>query len=165
VRDGRAADLLSQSVANNVTSEMGLALLDVADVVRRHPAALEHLRQAGGESLLTDLAGLEGGDVVGRSIQEFLNRYGMRCPGEIDITRPRWSERPADLVPIIIGNIKNFEPDAHDTLFKRGLRDAEEKERDFLNRLEWLRRTAEGQEDAADDRRVAQLRRVSRRTC
>lgn len=101
--------------------------MDVADVVRRHPAVLERLQQAGGESLLTDLAGLEGGDVVGRSIQENLDRYGMRCPGEIDITRPRWSERPADLVPIIIDNIKNFEPDAHDTLFKRGLRDAERK--------------------------------------
>ena len=28
------ADTLSQSVPNNITSEMGLALLDVADVIR-----------------------------------------------------------------------------------------------------------------------------------
>ena len=32
-----AADTLTQSVPNNVTSEMGLALLDVADVIRRIP--------------------------------------------------------------------------------------------------------------------------------
>src|SRR5690606_36561680 len=32
-----AADGLTQSVAHNVTSEMGLALLDVADAVRPHP--------------------------------------------------------------------------------------------------------------------------------
>ena len=32
-----AADTLAQSVPNNVTSEMGLALLDVADVIRPHP--------------------------------------------------------------------------------------------------------------------------------
>ena len=32
-----AADTLTQSVPNNVTSEMGLALLDVADVIRPHP--------------------------------------------------------------------------------------------------------------------------------
>ncbi len=29
-----AADTLSQSVQNNITSEMGLALMDVADVIR-----------------------------------------------------------------------------------------------------------------------------------
>ena len=32
-----AADTLTQSVPNNVTSEMGLALLDVADVIRPYP--------------------------------------------------------------------------------------------------------------------------------
>ena len=32
-----AVDMLTQSVPNNVTSEMGLALLDVADVIRPHP--------------------------------------------------------------------------------------------------------------------------------
>jgi pyruvate,water dikinase len=35
-----AADTLTQSVPNNVTSEMGLALLDVADVIRPHPAVV-----------------------------------------------------------------------------------------------------------------------------
>ena len=39
---------------------------------------------------------------AGRSadaIAAFLDKYGMRCIGEIDITRPRWSERPTTLVP------------------------------------------------------------------
>ena len=41
-----AADTLTQSVPHNVTSEMGLALLDVADVIRPHPdvvAFLQHV--------------------------------------------------------------------------------------------------------------------------
>src|SRR5207249_10862468 len=38
-----AADTLSRSVPHNVTTEMGLALLDVADVIRRHPAVVEFL--------------------------------------------------------------------------------------------------------------------------
>ncbi|GGE12194.1 hypothetical protein GCM10011571_11970 [Marinithermofilum abyssi] len=41
-----AADTLSQSVANNVTPEMGLALLDVADVVRQYPAVIEYFHHA-----------------------------------------------------------------------------------------------------------------------
>jgi phosphoenolpyruvate synthase/pyruvate phosphate dikinase len=35
-----AADTLSQSVPNNVTSEMGLALLDVADMIRPYPEVI-----------------------------------------------------------------------------------------------------------------------------
>ena len=45
-----AADTLTQSVPNNVTSEMGLALLDVADVIRPHPdvvAFLQHVEDDG----------------------------------------------------------------------------------------------------------------------
>src|SRR5205807_7853478 len=39
-----AADTLTQSVPNNVTSEMGLALLDVADVIRPHPDVVAFLQ-------------------------------------------------------------------------------------------------------------------------
>src|SRR6185369_10333392 len=38
------ADPLTRSVPNNVTSEMGLALLDVADVIRPHPDVVDFLR-------------------------------------------------------------------------------------------------------------------------
>src|SRR5262249_983209 len=41
-----AADAISQSVPNNVTSEMGLALLDVADVIRPHPEVVDCLQHA-----------------------------------------------------------------------------------------------------------------------
>lgn len=47
-----AADSLSRSVANNVTSEMGLALLDVADVVRQYPAVMEYFQYANDETFL-----------------------------------------------------------------------------------------------------------------
>ncbi|PDM37326.1 hypothetical protein CMV37_20595 [Bacillus cereus] len=39
-----AADTLSQSVQNNITSEMGLALMDVADVIRPYPEVIAHLQ-------------------------------------------------------------------------------------------------------------------------
>jgi phosphoenolpyruvate synthase/pyruvate phosphate dikinase len=125
-----AADALSQSVANNVTSEMGLALLDVADVVRQYPAVMEYLQHANDETFFADLARLEGGDAVSHSLQAYLEQYGMRCAGEIDITRPRWSEQPTALVPTILSNIKNCEPGAHHALFKQGLLEAEQQEDD-----------------------------------
>src|SRR6266496_1872863 len=60
--------------------------------------------------LADDLSTLAGGREARDAIQAYLGKYGMRCVGEIDITKPRWSERPTTLVPMILGNIKNFEP-------------------------------------------------------
>ncbi|GIO32845.1 MULTISPECIES: phosphoenolpyruvate synthase [Paenibacillus] len=133
-----AADALSKSVANNVTSEMGLALLDVADVIRQYPAVMAYLEQANHETFFEDLAKLEGGNTVGKSIRAYLEKYGMRCSGEIDITRPRFSEQPAALVPMILSNIKNFEPHAHLAIFEQGRLEAMQKEQELLNRLERL---------------------------
>jgi pyruvate,water dikinase len=38
------ADTLTQSAPNNITSEMGLALLDVADVIRPYPEVIKYLQ-------------------------------------------------------------------------------------------------------------------------
>src|SRR5580704_16686185 len=45
-----AADTITQSVPGNVTAEMGLALLDVADVIRPHPDVVAFLRQVEDEA-------------------------------------------------------------------------------------------------------------------
>ncbi len=134
-----AADTLTQSVANNVTSEMGLALLDVADVIRPHPEVVAFLQHVeGDEDLVDGLAELAGGREARDAVRAFLDAYGMRCVGEIDITRPRWAEHPATLVPMILGNIKNFQPGAGKQRFEQGLLEAQRKEREVLERVRTL---------------------------
>lgn len=133
-----AVTVLSQSVDNNVTSEMGLELLDVADAVRKYPAVIEYFHHASDETFFEDLARLESGEAVSKSIQAYLEKYGMRCSGEIDITRPRWSEQPTALIPMILSNIRNFEPNAHRIKFEQGLKEAKQKEQELLTRLEQL---------------------------
>jgi phosphoenolpyruvate synthase/pyruvate phosphate dikinase len=134
-----AADTLTQSVPNNITSEMGLALLDVADAIRPWPKVVAFLqRVVGDEDFLSGLGELAGGREARDAVRGFLDKYGMRCVGEIDITRPRWTERPATLVPVILGNIKNFEPGAGERRFEQGLQEARKKEQDVLERLRAL---------------------------
>jgi pyruvate,water dikinase len=133
-----AADTLTQSAPYNVTSEMGLALLDVADVIRPHPDVVAFLQHVTGEGFLDELPRIAGGREARAAIQAWLNEYGMRCIGEIDITRPRWSERPSSLVPMILSNIKNFEPGAAKRRFEQGLQDAWQKEQELLGRLRVL---------------------------
>ncbi|MBQ4898010.1 phosphoenolpyruvate synthase [Paenibacillus sp. Marseille-P2973] len=133
-----AADPISQSVPNNITSEMGLALLDVADVIRPYPEIIDYLQHANEDDFLDGLLKFKGGQETHDSFLDFLGKYGMRCTGEIDITRTRWSERPITLVPLILGNIKNLEPNASSRKFEQGRQEALAKEQELLDRLKSL---------------------------
>jgi rifampicin phosphotransferase len=146
-----AADTLTLSAPNNVTSEMGLALLDVADVVRPHPEVVAFLQHVDDEGFLDELPKLAGGQEAQDAIRAYLDKYGMRCVGEIDITRPRWSERPTTLVPVILDNIKNLEPGARKRRFEQGRQQAEKKEQDVL---EHLRALPDGERKAAETKRM-----------
>ena len=133
-----AADTLTRSVPHNVTSEMGLALLDIADVIRPHPEVVAFLQHVEDDGFLDELPTLKGGREARDAIRAWLDAYGMRCAGEIDITRPRWSERPTMLVPLILGNIENFEPCAGARRFEQGRQEAWQKEQELLERLRAL---------------------------
>jgi pyruvate,water dikinase len=166
-----AADTLTLSAPNNVTSEMGLALLDVADAIRPHPEVVAFLQGvhdkgvhdlgvhdlgvqnegAQDEGFLNELPKLAGGTESRAAIQAYLDKYGMRCVGEIDITRPRWVERPATLVPLILDNIRLFEPGAGERRFEQGRHEARKKEDDVLA---GLRALPDGEQKAADTKRM-----------
>ncbi|MEU8324252.1 rifamycin-inactivating phosphotransferase [Nonomuraea sp. NPDC048881] len=156
-----AADVLTQSVPHNVTSEMGLALLDVADVIRPHAEVVAFLQRVAaeereGDAFLEELGELPGGEDAAEAVRGFLEQYGMRCAGEIDITRTRWSERPAMLVPVILGNVRNFEAGAGARRFEQGRQEALRKEREVLARLRAL---PDGERKAAEtERMIARVR-------
>ena len=130
---------------------MGLALLDVADVIRPHPEVVAFLEGVEDEGFLDELAKLPGGREARDAIRAWLDKYGMRCVGEIDITRPRWSERPTTLVPLLLGNIRNLEPGAGKRRFEQGRQEAWAKEQDVLERLRAL---PDGERKAEEAKRM-----------
>jgi pyruvate,water dikinase len=146
-----AADTLTQSVPGNVTAEMGLALLDVADAIRPYPDVVAFLEHVKDENFLDELPALDGGREARDAIQAYLDKYGMRCVGEIDITRPRWSERPTTLVPMILANVKNAEPGAGQRRFEQGRQQAWHKEQELLARL---RAMPDGEQKAEEAKRL-----------
>jgi pyruvate,water dikinase len=149
-----AADTLSQSVPNNITSEMGMALLDVADVIRPYPEIIGYLQHVKDDHFLEELIKFEGGQETQEAIYKYLDKYGMRCSGEIDITKTRWSEKPITLVPTILSNIKNFEPNAGNRKFEQGRRVALKKEQELLESLKQL---PNGEEKAKETKRMISL--------
>ena len=148
------ADILSQSVPNNITSEMGLALLDVADVIRPYPEVVDYLQHVKDDNFLDTLVRIKGGKETRDAFDGFLNKYGMRCAGEIDITKTRWSEKPITLVPVILSNIKNVEPGASARKFQQGREEALRKERELLDRLKEL---PDGEEKVKETKRMISL--------
>ncbi|WP_126243717.1 rifamycin-inactivating phosphotransferase [Chitinophaga rhizosphaerae] len=150
------ADMLTQSVPNNITSEMGLALMDVADTIRPFPAIVGYLEKGRLDGFPDSLLQLEGGAGVHEALLAFLETYGMRCPGEIDITRPRWHEHPAALVPILLGNVRAFTHGAARQKFEQGRREAEDTERRLLQKLRTL---PDGDRKAAETHRMIRLMR------
>lgn len=149
-----AADTLSQSVPHNITSEMGLALLDVADVIRPYPEIIEYLQHTKDDDFLDGLIQFAGGKEVRDAFYAYLDKYGMRCAGEIDITNARWSEKPITLVPLILGNIQTLEPHAGHRKFEQGRQEALEKERELLERLKLL---PDGEQKAQETKRKIDL--------
>ncbi|MGE7692764.1 phosphoenolpyruvate synthase [Lysinibacillus sp. NPDC094177] len=148
------ADTLSQSVPNNITSEMGLALLDVADVFRPYPEVIAYLQHAKDDNFLDELVKFDGGQETRDAFYVFLNKYGMRCAGEIDITKTRWSEKPITLVPMILNNIKNLQPNASNRKFEQGQQEALKKEQELLERLKQL---PDGEQKAKEAKRMIDL--------
>ncbi|MFG2577202.1 rifamycin-inactivating phosphotransferase [Streptomyces sp. NPDC048481] len=146
-----AADTLTLSAPGNITSEMGLALLDVADVIRPHPEVVAFLQGVEDEDFLDRLGKVAGGAEAREAIEGYLDRYGMRCVGEIDITRPRWSERPTTLLPVILDHVRNFGPGAAAQRFERGRQKASRKEQEVLSRLRAL---PDGEAKAAEAKRM-----------
>ena len=66
-----AADVLSQSVQHNITSEMGLALLDVADVIRPYPEVIAYLQHVEDDRFLDELIQFKGGEKFGMQSMPF----------------------------------------------------------------------------------------------
>jgi pyruvate,water dikinase len=104
---------LGRGLVGNVTSEMGLAVGDLADRARAWPAVAELLRERPDAESLARLRAVEGGTAFLAELEKFLARYGARCAGEIDITRPRWREEPALVLQAVGAQLRGAELGAH----------------------------------------------------
>jgi pyruvate,water dikinase len=155
---GDAAELggISKSPPGNVTTEMGLALGDVADAVRNRPAVIEYLKRASDETFWDGLRAVPGAEDVLPVFLGFFERYGMRGAGEIDITRPRWREAPTQLVPAILSHLEGTGPGQHRRDFLAGRQEAELAAERLLERL---RRTPWGSLKAGCMKRLIRVYR------
>lgn len=102
-----------RGLSGNVTTEMDLAVGDLADLVRQSPALVRHFQQLPPTAALATAHTIPGSGPFLAGWQQFLDRYGMRGPSEIDISRPRWREDPTSLLQFVVGNLEHAAPGSH----------------------------------------------------
>jgi rifampicin phosphotransferase len=126
IGDDKELYQINKSLPGNITSEMGLQIGDLADLVRELPEVEEYLKHANNQTFYEGLLNVRGGERFKRSFEDFIAKYGHRCPGEIDLTRPRWREAPTQLVPAILGHMRSVKPGEHRQKFIQGEQEAQE---------------------------------------
>jgi len=124
---GRSLALeITRGLPHNVTTEMDLALWDVARAIRADPGARTRFEAADATALAADLLGRRLPRAALDPLERFLARYGMRGVGEIDLGRPRWREDPTPVIQAVRSYLRIEDPaQAPDVVFARGAASAE----------------------------------------
>jgi phosphoenolpyruvate synthase/pyruvate phosphate dikinase len=130
------AELLAQlnmSLDNNVTSNMMMEIYDMADMARGSKELDSFMKNTTNETFWEDLENLKTHLEFTLEMKKFISKYGMRCSGEIDITRKRWKEAPVEILPLIMNHIKTSEMNEHREKFKKGQQLAKKAEEKIIS--------------------------------
>jgi phosphohistidine swiveling domain-containing protein len=137
--DGLATPDELQSVLrglpHNPTTEMDLALWDLARRVQADPATARYLRETPAEQQGQDYRAGSLPLLLQRELSEFLRIYGHRGVAEIDLGLPRWSEDPTHILGVLANYLQLQDPTmAPDVQFRRGAQAAEAMAADLSRR-------------------------------
>ncbi|KYH24319.1 phosphoenolpyruvate synthase [Halalkalicoccus paucihalophilus] len=106
---------------DELVTRINLGLGDLADVARANPAVADALRE--GASLET-IESLAGGAEFIDALEAYLEEFGHRATGEIDISRPRWQENPSGLLATVRANLEHEQQGAHRSHIRQMEREA-----------------------------------------
>ncbi|MEI6286029.1 MAG: phosphoenolpyruvate synthase [Bacillota bacterium] len=116
-------NVLTKAVPNDVSVEMGLALADLAEMVRENIKSGMDLEPETVAAIIRRLVVQDGKFVAALNL--FLEKYGMRCSGEVDIANPRWREHSLIIAAPICNHIRCNSVNQHQTRFREGKFNAE----------------------------------------
>ncbi len=116
---------IARGLPNNVTTEMDLRLWKTAQTLRQDPAAAQAFMETPAPALASAYQAGSLPPKAQRALGTFLDQYGARGVGEIDLGRPRWSEEPTHVIQTIQSYLQITDPEqAPESVFGRGARTA-----------------------------------------
>ena len=118
---------ITRGLPNNVTTEMDLILWETARTIRKDPMARDHMVDTTIEDLAEQYLQNRLPETAQQAIARFLDRYGMRGLGEIDMGRPRWQENPVPIMQTMKSYLQIEDGNmAPDVVFSRSEQSAQE---------------------------------------
>jgi len=117
---------MTRGLPHNVTTEMDLVLWQTAQSIRGDPQAKALFDAADADTLAASYLDGELPRAAQLAVAEFMERYGMRGVGEIDLGRPRWREDPTPIMQALSSYLQIEDAEqAPDRVFARGAAAAE----------------------------------------
>ncbi|WGM21068.1 PEP/pyruvate-binding domain-containing protein [Paenarthrobacter sp. OM7] len=124
-----------RGLPNNVTTEMDLALWQLAAQMRKDPDAVASMTGRTADEL-TELYRDEKLPAVAQAgLSSFLGTFGHRAVAEIDLGMPRWSDDPTHILGVVTNYLRLADgSETPDQQFTRAARDADEQVARFVAR-------------------------------
>ncbi|HEY5901684.1 MAG TPA: PEP/pyruvate-binding domain-containing protein, partial [Anaerolineales bacterium] len=117
---------VTRGLPHNVTTEMDLALWETAQDIRRDPESARRFASGSAPELAQMYLHGSLPGAAQRAVARFMERYGMRGVGEIDLGNPRWREQPEPIMQTLLSYLQITDENlAPDVLFANGARAAE----------------------------------------
>jgi pyruvate,water dikinase len=117
---------VTRGLPHNVTTEMDLALWETAVSIRQDAASAEMFHTADAQALVFRYRNETLPAAARSAVERFMDMYGMRGIGEIDLGQPRWREDPLPVLQTLQSYLQ-VEPEfAPDVLFEKGAIAAQE---------------------------------------
>ncbi|MFC8040295.1 PEP/pyruvate-binding domain-containing protein [Paenarthrobacter sp. NPDC057355] len=124
-----------RGLPNNVTTEMDLALWQLASKIREDPDAVASIEGQAAEALAAQYRDAELPAVAQGGLDAFLHVYGHRAVAEIDLGMPRWGDDPTHILGVL-ANYLRLQPGAGapDEQFRKAAADADQQVAKFVAR-------------------------------
>lgn len=106
-------DLIVKGLEGNITTEMGLLVGDLADMVRKAPDLVKEFENEDYNSLIVRISELTDNEDFKQKFRAFMDIYDMRAAGEIDMAKDRWVENPEPLAKSIMATVRTAEEGVH----------------------------------------------------
>jgi len=127
---------IAKGLEGNITTEMGLLVGDLADIIRKSPDLVIEFENEDYSTLFYRIDKLKGNDEFKRMFNAFMDKYDMRAAGEIDMAKQRWIEDPEPLAKSIIAIIKTSVEGIHRKEYMDTIKKAEKAAEEFIKEVE-----------------------------
>ncbi|PYG87214.1 pyruvate,water dikinase [Ruminiclostridium sufflavum DSM 19573] len=132
--EARYTPYVEMGLEGNITTEMGLMLGDLADLANQHAEVINEFRNTKYITLHQRIYA-RNDDFSGKWA-EFLDIYGCRCAGELDISCSRWRENPALIAKQLVAMAEGKEYGSHRTEYEATVKKAKAKAQEFIRAVE-----------------------------